>query len=254
VHNAVLNLAVNARDAMPDGGTLTIETSNVDLDAEAAADVEAESGQYVRLTVSDTGCGMPPAVQARVFEPFFTTKEKGKGTGLGLSMVHGFAKQSGGHLDLYSELGHGTTISLYLPDAKDSTPIATQDNAPISHTDASGETVLVVEDDPGVRNVTVARLEHLGYRIIEAENGQEALDALSQGQAVDLLLTDMVMPGGMTGTELVAEVRQKYPDVRVILTSGYAEGRQLKTDGAPWLRKPYKIDELARTLRQVLDD
>ena len=255
VHNAVLNLAINARDAMPDGGALTIETANVDLDVESAmARADAEAGQYVRLSVNDTGTGIPPKVLARVFEPFFTTKEKGKGTGLGLSMVHGFAKQSGGHLDIYSEVGHGTAINLYLPDAKETEVESLLDEATSLIKEGGGELVLVVEDDSGVRDVTVARLEHLGYRIIEAANGQAALDILAAEPVIDLILTDMVMPGGMTGSDLIAEVREKYPEMKVVFTSGYAEGGQLPTVGAPWLRKPYNLDELARTLRQLLDD
>ena len=255
VHNAVLNLAINARDAMPDGGALTIETANVDLDIESAmARADAEPGQYVRLSVNDTGTGIPPQVLARVFEPFFTTKEKGKGTGLGLSMVHGFAKQSGGHLDIYSEIGHGTAISLYLPDANGVEVESSPDQVTSLIKKGGGELVLVVEDDAGVRDVTVARLEHLGYRIVEAENGQAALDILAAEPAIDLILTDMVMPGGMTGSDLIAEVRERYPKMKVVFTSGYAEGGQLPTGGAPWLRKPYNLDELARTLRQLLDD
>jgi CheY-like chemotaxis protein len=254
LHNAVLNLSINARDAMPNGGQLIFETSNVDFDPETAQKrVDAKPGQYVRLTVSDTGTGMPADVQTRVFEPFFTTKKQGKGTGLGLSMVHGFAKQSGGHLDLYSEVGHGTTISLYLPDATETGQVSSPDDTPSKTKDAGGETVLVVEDDAGVRDVTVARLEHLGYQCIEAETGQQALDVLEDEHTVDVVLTDMVMPGGMTGAELVRHVREKYPEMKVVFTSGYAEGAQLPVDGAPWLRKPYTLTDLARTLRELLD-
>lgn len=253
VHNALLNLAINARDAMPEGGKLTIETSNIDLNTEAAEmRVDASPGHYVRLSVRDTGVGMPDDVRARVFEPFFTTREKGKGTGLGLSMVHGFAKQSGGHLDLYSEVGHGTAVSLYLPDAGNDAEANTDGAAPSSPDDARGETVLVVEDDPRVRKITVRRLKHLGYQIIEAESGPGALDLLSQSNPVDVLLTDMVMPGGMTGFDLVREVRKTYPDIKVALTSGYAEDGTMPDDGTPWLRKPYTLHELAGALRQLL--
>jgi nitrogen-specific signal transduction histidine kinase/CheY-like chemotaxis protein len=254
LHNALLNLAINAKDAMPNGGRLIIETSNINFDPAAAKTcVDVEAGHYVRLSVSDTGCGMPPDVQARVFEPFFTTKEKGKGTGLGLSMVQGFAKQSGGHLDLYSEPGHGTTVNIYLPDASADAELISPDDAPSPTMDAQGETVLVVEDDYRVRHITVARLEHLGYQVVEAENGQQALDVLGDGYTVDVVLTDMVMPGGMTGADLIRHVREKYPQMKIGFTSGYAEGSQLPVDGAPWLYKPYPIDELARTLRQLLD-
>ena len=161
VHNALLNLAINSRDAMPEGGRLTIETSNVELDESSVRSrTDAEPGQYVRLSVRDTGIGMSPEVRARVLEPFYTTKEKGKGTGLGLSMVHGFAKQSGGHVDIYSEIGLGTAISLYLPNAS-AAPTMKLSDSPQDADAATGETVLVVEDDPNVREVTIDRLEHL---------------------------------------------------------------------------------------------
>jgi PAS domain S-box-containing protein len=254
VHNALLNLTINARDAMPNGGKLIIETSNADLDAEAAKmRPDAVPGRYVRLSVQDTGTGMPPEVQERVFDPFFTTKEQGKGTGLGLSMVHGFAKQSGGHIDLYSELGYGTAISLYLPDANDDNGTKGESAAPSLSNGVANETVLVVEDDANVREITVTRLEHLGYKVIEAETGQKALDLLAAGAAVDVMLTDMVMPGGMTGAELSRIVRANYPDIKIVITSGYAEESTRPSDGTPWLRKPYALLELATTLREVLD-
>ncbi|MFY0610584.1 MAG: PAS domain S-box protein [Hyphomicrobiaceae bacterium] len=255
LHNALLNLTINARDAMPRGGRLTIETSNVDLDAdEARLRADADPGHYVRMSVTDTGVGMPPEVQARVLEPFFTTKEQGKGTGLGLSMVHGFAKQSGGHVEIYSEIGYGTSISLYLPDANDdAAPRATsRAQAPVRK-EGPSETVLVVEDDPNVREITVARLDHLGYLIVEAETGQQALDILAKGTTVDVLLTDMVMPGGMTGAELADRVRATYPKARVILTSGYARDGSIPESGTPWLRKPYSLADLEKTLHDLLD-
>lgn len=253
VHNALLNLAINSRDAMPNGGRLIIETSNVELDESAVKSrADAEPGHYVRLSVRDTGTGMTPEVRARVLEPFYTTKEQGKGTGLGLSMVHGFAKQSGGHVDVYSELGLGTAISLYLPNAS-AAPVMQLNNTPAQEATAIGETVLVVEDDPNVREVTVDRLEHLGYRIIEAENAQQALDVLEAGARVDVLLSDVVMPGGITGVELVVEVRRRYPNVKAILSSGYAPDASVSIPRTPWMRKPYTLSELAKTLRQVLD-
>lgn len=253
VHNALLNLAINSRDAMPNGGRLIIETSNVELDESAVKSrADAEPGHYVRLSVRDTGAGMTPEVRARVLEPFYTTKEQGKGTGLGLSMVHGFAKQSGGHVDVYSELGFGTAISLYLPNAS-AAPVMQLSHAPEQEATAIGETVLVVEDDSNVREVTIDRLEHLGYSIIEAENAQQALDILEAGAKVDVLLSDVVMPGGITGVELVAEVRRKYPNVKAILSSGYAPDANVSLRSTPWMRKPYTLSELAQTLRQVLD-
>ena len=254
VHNALLNLAINSRDAMPEGGRLTIETSNVELDESAVRSrTDAEPGQYVRLSVRDTGTGMSPEVRARVLEPFYTTKEKGKGTGLGLSMVHGFAKQSGGHVDIYSEIGLGTAISLYLPNAS-AAPTMKLSDSPQDADAATGETVLVVEDDPNVREVTVDRLEHLGYQIVEAQNAKEALEVLGAGTQVDVLLTDVVMPGGMTGIELVAQVRHSHPAIRSILSSGYAPDAKTLMPKTPWLRKPYTLAELARTLRVVLGD
>lgn len=253
VHNALLNLAINSRDAMPSGGRLIIETSNVELDESAVKSrADAEPGHYVRLSVRDTGTGMTPEICARVLEPFYTTKEQGKGTGLGLSMVHGFAKQSGGHVDVYSELGLGTAISLYLPNAS-AAPVMQLNNVPEQEATAIGETVLVVEDDPNVREVTIDRLEHLGYSIIEAENAQQALDRLEAGAKVDVLLSDVVMPGGITGVELVDEVRRKYPNIKAILSSGYAPDANAGVPRTPWLRKPYTLSELSQTLRQVLD-
>ena len=254
LHNALLNLAINARDAMPDGGLLLIETSNVDLDEdEASRRVDVSPGNYVRLSVRDTGTGIPPEIQSRVFEPFFTTKSPGKGTGLGLSMVHGFAKQSDGHIEIYSELGFGTAISLYLPDAEypadTEVPLETEATPSASRI----ETVLVVEDDPGVRETTVGRLRQLGYQTIEAENAQHALDILASGATVGVLLTDMVMPGGMTGAELAAKVRPLYPAIKVVFSSGYARNGSTPNDGTPWLRKPYTMAQLADTLQQLLE-
>jgi two-component system cell cycle sensor histidine kinase/response regulator CckA len=254
LHNALLNLSINARDAMPDGGHLTIETSNVVFDADAARErTEVQPGEYVRVSVSDTGMGMSAEVRERVLEPFFTTKEQGKGTGLGLSMVHGFAKQSGGHLEIFSELGIGTTMSLYLPIASQSTEVETKGDVLTSPAQVSGETVLVVEDDPRVRKITVNRLEHLGYKVIEAETGQAALDILAQFAAIDVVFTDMVMPGGMNGTDLLEKVREMYPDIKRLVTSGYAEGGVMPSDVTMWLHKPYSLQEMSKTFRQLLD-
>ncbi|MBU2532312.1 MAG: response regulator, partial [Alphaproteobacteria bacterium] len=183
------------------------------------------------------------------FEPFFTTKEQSKGTGLGLSMVHGFAKQSGGHVDIYSEIGYGTAISLYLPDAARRDEVLASDVTPADFgTAATAATVLVVEDDVAVRATTVARVEHLGYHVVEAESGQQALDLLAGANDVDIILTDMVMPGGMTGADLARRVRQLYPGIKIIFSSGYAHDTRLPADGTPWLRKPYTLAQLAETL------
>ena len=195
----------------------------------------------------------PPEIQSRVLEPFFTTKETGKGTGLGLSMVHGFAKQSGGHLEIYSELGHGTSVSLYLPsvaELEDST-------ADVRHAtptvEKGGETILVVEDDPRVRKLTINRLDHLGYTTLQAGTGQQALDIIAETIDVDLVFTDMAMPGGMSGADLILEVQRLYPDIKCIITSGYAEQDTMPNDGTLWLRKPYRLQELSQVLRQRLD-
>lgn len=254
LHNALLNLSINARDAMPDGGNLTIETRKLTVDADMGRErAEVQPGQYVKVSVSDTGVGISPEIQDRVLEPFFTTKEQGKGTGLGLSMVHGFVKQSGGHLEIYSELGLGTTISLYFPSASQPEENNTNDDLSSPPAKVGCETVLVVEDDPRVRKISVSRLQHLGYKIIEAETGQGALDVLAETASIDVVFTDMVMPGGMSGADLLEKVRDMYPDIKRLVTSGYAEGRVMPSDGTMWLRKPYSLREMSMTFRQLLD-
>ncbi len=253
VHNAILNLTINARDAMPEGGDLIIETSNVDIDADAASiRSEASPGRYVRLSVRDTGSGMSVETQARILEPFFTTKEPGKGTGLGLSMVHGFAKQSGGFMEVYSELDFGTAISFYLPDAEDVAESAADDDSSSNQSTNSSKTVLVVEDDERVLAITLKRLDHLGYRTIAAESGKQALDVLLEGREVDLVFSDMVMPGGMSGGELLDEVKTRFPHIKTLITSGYSEDGLIPNHGARWLRKPYSIQQLANAIRDIL--
>lgn len=253
LQNALLNLAINARDAMPGGGRLIIETSNIELDDKAVQQrAETRPGRYVRLAVSDTGTGIAPENLSHVFEPFYTTKEQGKGTGLGLSMVHGFAKQSGGHADIYSELGHGTIVSLYLPDAGTGRQPVSSAGDNLVRDNSRNETILVVEDDPAVREITVARLDFLGYQIVEAGNAQEALDILAENPDIDIVLTDVIMPGGMSGVELAASIRQDYSRIKVILTSGYSEDGVVPSEGTPWLRKPYPVADLARVLNEVL--
>jgi PAS domain S-box-containing protein len=256
VENALLNLAVNARDAMPKGGRLIIETARAEIDKEyAAAYAELAPGRYVVLSVTDTGAGMTPEVRQRAFEPFFTTKETGAGTGLGLSMVYGFVKQSGGNIQLYSEVGHGTTVRLYLP-ARDEAARVEQRAAAVRGV-VYGKTVLVVEDDPRVRRVSVRRLEALGYALIEAESGPAALKVLETGVPIDILFTDIVMAGGMTGVELAQEARRQRPGLKILFTSGYAEPAVitggLLTMNAGWLGKPYGIDELDAKLRDLLE-
>lgn len=257
LENVMVNLAINARDAMPDGGKLTIETANVPLDIEfAASQADFNPGEYVMLSVIDSGCGMPQDVRDHAFEPFFTTKSVGAGSGLGLSMVYGFAKQSGGHVTIQSAPDDGTTIKLYLPRSSAIPTVeqdATTNEAPI----ARGETVLVVEDDPDVRALAIALLSSLGYRIMEAATGAAALEQMESSNRVNLLLTDVVLAGGMNGRELAAEADQRTPRIPVLYMSGYTEhailnhGRLDKE--AMLLQKPFRRTELARAVRLALD-
>ena len=257
LESALLNLAVNARDAMPSGGKLTIETSNAHLDeAYALKHAEVMPGQYIMISVTDTGIGMDEATLARVFEPFFTTKSEGKGTGLGLSQVYGFVKQSKGHVKIYSERGHGTTVKIYLPRfVSDGSADDTQGEAPIPEA-ASGETILVIEDDADVRAYSVETLKELGYRVLEAFDGQSAL-AILREQRVDLVFTDVVLPGGMTGADIVAQAKAIQPGIKALFTTGYArnaivhQGRLDK--GVHLLTKPFSYADLAAKVRDILD-
>jgi PAS domain S-box-containing protein len=257
VESALLNLTINARDAMPEGGKLTVETGNVSLDAEyAAANTEVEPGDYVMLGVTDTGTGMPPDIVERAFDPFFTTKDAGKGSGLGLSMIYGFAKQSHGHLKIYSEVGHGTTVKLYLPRAATVRPVTPTLDA--AGDDLRGsETILVVEDEEAVRRLVVRNLRSLGYQVLEAADGARAVGMLRSGEAIDLLFTDVVLPGGMTGRQLADQALVLRPEMRVLFTSGYTQNsivHQGKLDvGVHLLTKPYRRDDLGRKIREVLD-
>jgi PAS domain S-box-containing protein len=258
IENALLNLSINARDAMPKGGTLTIETANVELDEDyAASKADVSPGQYVMLSVSDTGHGISSEVKDRAFEPFFTTKEAKSGTGLGLSMVYGFAKQSGGHLSLYSELGRGTTVKLYLPQSSVGAEMESVPEIATQGLQTGGETVLVVEDNPRVRRVTVKRLTDLGYVVLEAEDGKSALAILEEGQTIDLLFTDVLMPGGMTGGDLAREALRLRLGMKVLFTSGYpseaAIQKGLLDKGAKLLSKPYSKAELISSIRTTLD-
>jgi CheY-like chemotaxis protein len=257
VENAVLNLAINARDAMPKGGRLVIETANIVAeDHEIGVFDLLAAGPYVRLSVSDTGTGMPPEVLARAFEPFFTTKQPGRGTGLGLSTIYGFAQQSGGTATIYSEAGLGTTVSLYLPRAEENAQLSPpMRGAQIPA--ARGETVLIVEDNAAVRDVTRQRLADLGYVVVEAENGPAAIDALEAGVKADLVFSDVVMTGGLNGFDVARMVRERWPRTRILLTSGYPDDLLRGQDGEfqdlRILRKPYGRAELALKLREVLD-
>ncbi len=259
VENALLNLAINARDAMPKGGQLIISTGRAEIDADyVEAHTEAVPGDYVTLAVTDTGVGMPAEVRRRAFDPFFTTKGPSAGTGLGLSMVYGFVKQSGGHVQLYSEVGLGTSVRIYLPVRESEMVQATRHGGVPPARGKSGETILVVEDDPRVRRVSVRRLKELGYAVIEADSGPAALGVLERGDSIDLLFTDVVMAGGITGIDLAREAVARRPGLRVLLTSGYAEpaviGRGMPTSNAAWLAKPHSVAELQAKLRELLDD
>ena len=253
---ALLNLVINARDAMDGRGVLTIETHNVRLGPDYAGDnPEVAPGDYAMISVSDTGCGMTPEVLAKVFEPFFTTKGVGKGSGLGLSMIYGFAKQSGGHVKIYSEPGHGATVRLFLPRAAEGVRAAAQETTIPPR--SAGEVVLLVEDNEQVRHVALRQLADLGYHVIEADNGEAALAVVERDPRVDLLFTDVVMPGGMTGMELVAAARARRPNLKVLYTTGFTEAAAAnggKFTGADvLLSKPYRRSELARKLREVLE-
>lgn len=257
LENAILNLAVNAHDAMPEGGALTIETANCHLDEAYARRHDVSPGQYVMISVSDTGHGMSKAVAEKALEPFFTTKDVGRGTGLGLSQVAGYVKQSDGHLKLYSEVGEGTTVKIYLPrhhglDEETATP-AEETASPRSK---DGETLLVVEDEEQVRAATVETLRDLGYTVIEAANGTEALDRLDRGAHVDLLFTDIVMPG-LNGRQLADKAREQRRGLKVLFTTGYARNAIVHhgrlEDGLAVLQKPFTAWQLAKRVRDELD-
>jgi signal transduction histidine kinase len=259
LETALLNLVVNARDAMPDGGSLTIETSNVDISEDyAAQNIGITPGRYVLLALSDTGSGIPPDILNRVLEPFFTTKEVGRGTGLGLSMVYGFVKQSNGHLKIYSEVGHGTTIKIYLPRADSEALIESPNTQPAEPILTGGESILVVEDDPDVRTFAVQQLCRMGYDVREATDGPSALNKIAADGSIDLLFTDVIMPGGMTGRQLADRLKNTHPEIKVLYTSGYTENsinHHGRLDpGVTLLQKPYRLDQLARKVRQVLDN
>jgi signal transduction histidine kinase/ActR/RegA family two-component response regulator len=257
LENALLNVVVNARDAMPNGGRLTVETMNGHLDDDYAAQHnEVTAGQYVMLAITDTGDGMSPEISERAFDPFFTTKAIGKGTGLGLSQVYGFVKQSGGHVKIYSEPGHGTTVKIYLRRAvaepMQGTQQVRQEPLPTGSTE---EIVLVVEDETGVRKLTVDALRELGYTVRHAASGPEALQLLERMGSLSLLFTDVVMPG-MSGRQLADAARQKRPDIRILYTTGYTPNAIVHNGvvdkDAELLMKPFTIDQLARKVRKVL--
>lgn len=259
LENAVLNLALNSRDAMPGGGRLTIELANKVLDADyARGHAEVVAGDYVMVAVSDTGCGMAPELVARVFEPFFTTKTEGRGTGLGLAMVFGFVKQSGGHVKIYSEPGEGTSVKIYLPRAIQNLPSTAQRSAVPADLPRGSATILVVEDEAGVREIAVAILRSLGYRVLEAPDGDEGLRVFgANASEIDMLLTDVVLPGKVRGRELAERITAMRPEVKVLFMSGYTENSIVHhgrlDDGVQLLGKPFKREQLARKVAEIID-
>ena len=257
LENAVLNLVLNARDAMPRGGRLTLETANAFLDeAYARANEDVASGQYAMVAVSDTGMGMTREQAARAFEPFYTTKDAGQGSGLGLSQVYGFVKQSRGHVKIYSEPGTGTTVKLYLPRLEAPPP----EEAPVpqpAERMTGVETVLLVEDDEDVRAFAAGSLGELGYRVLQAGDARAALDVLGAGDGVDLLITDVGLPGGVNGRQLAESARRRKPGLRVLFTSGYARNaivhHGVLDPGVQFIGKPFTQSSLARRVREILD-
>jgi signal transduction histidine kinase/ActR/RegA family two-component response regulator len=254
LESALLNLCINARDAMPEGGKLTIETSNEHLDERYAREhAEVEPGDYVALSVSDTGVGMSAATLEKVFEPFFTTKPVGQGTGLGLSMIYGFARQSGGHVRIYSELGQGTTIKLYVPRYRGEVEVATTASTDIPL--GAGETVMIVEDDPSVRLIVLEVLEELGYTAIEATDARHAIPILQSSRRIDLLVSDVGLPG-MNGRQLAEVARETRPDLSVLFITGYAQNAAVRggflDHGMDMITKPFAIDALATKIQQML--
>lgn len=259
LENALLNLCVNARDAMPQGGRLTIETGNRWLDHRTASERDLPPGQYVSLCVSDTGTGIPPEVVSKVFDPFFTTKPPGQGTGLGLSMVYGFARQSGGQVRIYSELGQGTMVCLYLPrhHGEEDGPERVAEPAAAPRAE-QGETVLVVDDEPTVRMLVSDILDELGYTAIEAADGPAGLAILNSDVRIDLLITDVGLPGGMNGRQMVDAARTARPSLKVLFITGYAEnavvGHGHLEPGMHVLTKPLAMKALAIRIKSLIGE
>jgi len=258
LENALLNLCINARDAMPDGGKITIETANKWLDERAARELDMREGQYLSLSVTDTGAGMPPEVIARVFEPFYTTKPIGEGTGLGLSMIYGFARQSGGQVRIYSEVGDGTTVGIYLPrhygEVAESVDISRE---PEEHRSKQAETVLVVDDEAIVRMLLTDVLEDLGHTAIEAGDSASGLKVLQSDVRIDLLVTDVGLPGGMNGRQMADAARLIRPDLKLLFITGYAENSIFSAGkfppGMAVLTKPFAMDTISARIRSMIE-
>lgn len=257
LQSALINIALNARDAMPDGGKLVIRSEAISIDdTYIAQELDIAEGDYVRISVTDTGRGMGPDTQQRVFEPFYTTKPIGHGTGLGLAMVYGFVRQCGGHVTVYSEIGHGTTIALYFPVlGSESAQNAVVQETVLAH--GQNRSVLVVEDNPQVRSLTTVRLRNLGFRVREAASGDHAAELLQQDANIDIVFTDLAMPGELDGLALARHIVATYPHIRILLTSGYAEdilSRHNQDDsGHQILRKPYRLSDLSVALSALFD-
>jgi len=257
LENAILNLSINARDAMPHGGCLTVETANIRLETRDAQESDMQPGQYVEVRVTDTGSGMSQDVIDKAFEPFFTTKPMGHGTGLGLSMIYGFAKQSGGQVRIQSKLGAGTTMRLYLPRhvgaAEEAEPEPDLAEAPRAR---AGETVLVVDDEETIRMLVTEVLEELGYAAIEATDAASGLQVLQSGARVDLLVTDVGLPGGMNGRQMADAARVKRPDLKVLFITGYAEnavvGNGHLEPGMHVMTKPFLMEALAGRIKELI--
>lgn len=258
LENAVLNLCINARDAMPNGGALTIETANKWLDERAARKHDLPVGQYVSVCVTDTGTGMTPEVIAKAFDPFFTTKPMGEGTGLGLSMIYGFARQSGGQVRMYSEIGQGTTICLYLPRHGEDAEVEERptDSGNADET-ATGEVVLVIDDDPTIRMLIAEVLAEAGYAVVEAPDGPAGLEILKSNARIDLLITDVGLPGGLNGRQVADAARVSRPHLKVLFITGYAEnaviGRSRLERGMFVLTKPFQMEHLAHRIREIIE-
>jgi signal transduction histidine kinase/CheY-like chemotaxis protein len=257
LENAILNLCINARDAMPGGGRLTIETANSWVDDHGARQRDMAKGQYVAICVSDTGVGMAPDVLARAFDPFFTTKPAGTGTGLGLSMIYGFAKQSGGQVRLYSEFGQGTTAKIYLPRHIGEPGEELEEDAAQTSQAGSGETVLIVDDEPTVRMLVADTLAELGYTSIEAADAASGMKVLDSDVRIDLLITDIGLPGGMNGRQMADAARQRRPDLKVLFITGYAENAAIGNGhlqpGMQVLSKPFAMEKLASRIKSIIE-
>jgi CheY-like chemotaxis protein len=257
LENALLNLCINARDAMPDGGSLRIFTENASLTVDEAQKADLPPGDYVKLAVRDTGIGMTRDVMSRAFDPFFTTKPIGQGTGLGLSMIYGFVQQSGGHVQIASDVGKGTTVSLLLPRHLGAAEaVDTSASAQIKAREGEGECVLVVDDEPAVRMLLVDLLQEVGYTVIEAATGAEALEILEADTPIDLMITDVGLPGGMNGRQVASVARALRPRQKVLFITGYAETGALShahlEAGMHVLTKPFEIASFTARVRQIL--